>query len=426
MRFWRRGILMLILASLFLLWGCGLEPGLNNEDKVMPLSVDLVVVGDGFGALTASLKASRKGAAVVLFSGEPLDERWMWEEGFLCPKKSSSSRSFEKSVAKAGWSGYQGWQYELLYKNAQKDLDWLIRETGLKASRRGGRVIPKNLSYEEAHHLLKEKVLQEGVRFLESAVIEELLHDDGSALGLGFTDPAGIYNEVYAPVIILADGGFLGDAAQVEELAPGAVAAPWRGGGGAGIKLAREAGLDLVDETTFSYALSAEEDPGRPLLEAPRGTMVIVDDELFLFSELQQRQLMKKVLKSPSESAYLLVPEAGLKEKQAPNWPLYSDFDAFLNRYRLQEPELSRRIGQRGKPFYGCRAVPVASYCLGGVAVNRLGEVLRRKEPVKGLYAMGETAGRLNGGAMIPGLALSETLVWGRRLGTKAAEQLEQ
>lgn len=418
-----RRTLGFFVATLFLLSGCGFEPGLS-EDKALPISADLVVIGDGIGGLAASLEASRRGASVVLFSGESPGERWMWEEGFLRPRKSAGS--FKKLIADRGWSGYQKWHFDLLYRNASEDLAWLSRETGLKVEPGPDGVIPQNRSYDQVHSLLKEKACQEGVRFIEGAVLEELLQDGDSVAGAGFTDTAGVYNDVYAPAVILADGGFLGDPAQVGELAPGTAVAPWIGsGGGRGVALAREAGLDLVSETAFSYAPAVEEKQGQALGEPPVETLMILDREIFLFSELQRNELVGLLLESPSQSAYLLVPEAGLKPKQKPDWPRYSGIDAFMKHYRLRLPELSRRFRQPEKPFLGCRIKPVAVYCLGGIAVNDAGLVLRNKEPVKGLYALGETAGGLNGETVIPGVALTEALVWGRYLGSAAADQLE-
>lgn len=418
-----RRALGFFLATLFLLSGCGLEPGLS-EDKALPISADLVIIGDGIGGLAASLEASRRGASVVLFSGEPPVERWMWEEGFLSPGKSAGS--FKKLMADCGWSGYQKWHFDLLYRNAPEDLAWLFGETGLQVEPGSHRLIPKNLSYDQVHSLLKEKASQEGVRFIEGAVLEELLQDGNSVAGAGFTDPAGVHNDVYAPAVILADGGFLGDPAQAGELAPGTAVASWiSSGGGRGVALAREAGLDLLGGTAFSYAPAVEEKQGRALGEPPAETLVILDREVFLFSELQENELVRLLLESPSQSAYLLVPEAGLKPKQKPDWPRYSGIDAFMERYRLRMPELNRRIRLPEKPIFGCRVKAVAVYCLGGVAVNNSGVALRNNEPVKGLYALGETAGGLNGKAVVPGVVLTEALVWGRHLGAAATGRQE-
>ena len=86
----RFGGLLLAAFVLFSVPGCGFEPGLG-EEQVLPLSADLIVIGDGVGGLTASLEAVRQGAAVLLFVEEPLEEGRFWEEGALHPKESEAA-----------------------------------------------------------------------------------------------------------------------------------------------------------------------------------------------------------------------------------------------------------------------------------------------------------------------------------------------
>lgn len=423
-----RSTLFFILISLyFLLPGCGFEPGLS-EDKMLPLSADLIIVGDGIGGLTASLEATRQGAAVILFSGQPLDERWMWEEGAICPEESAGSGPLEELLADFGRGRGKKWHYELLSRNAAKDLAWLSRETELNMAREEVyRYFPENLSYAQVHRRLKEKALQEGVRFIEGAVLEKLLFSaTGEAAGISFFDPAGVPNNAYAPAIILADGGYLNDPEQVEELAPGTVVASWRNSGhGTAIKLARAAGLDLVNESLFSFTLAAEKDQSWIPVEPPPGTLIIVDRQILLFSQYGENDLVNLLAGSPSGVGYLLVAGAGLGPEHEPGWPRYNGVTAFAESYQLKIPELSRHFRQPEALFFGCRVKPVAAYCLGGIAVNESGLVLQENQPVEGLYALGETAGGLNGEAIMPGTALTEALVWGRHLGSVAVRQIE-
>ncbi|MGB4642734.1 MAG: FAD-dependent oxidoreductase [Dethiobacteria bacterium] len=425
---WGRSILLIALIFLLLLTpGCSLEPGLS-EGKVLPLSSDIIIVGDGIGGLTAALEAARKGAAVILFSEEPLDEHWMWEEGALCPGDSGKPEPLEEILAATGEGRGKKWHYKLLARNAATDLAWLSRETGLRMAREERfRCFPENLSYDQLHKRLKEKLLQEGVRFIEGVVLEELLfNENGEAAGINFFDPAGVLNTAYAPAIILADGGYLNDPEQVKELAPDTAVASWRHSGrGTGIKLARAAGLEIVDEALFSYTLAVEKDQNWVPVEPPPGTLLIVDRQILLFSQYDEAELVKMLVNSASGNGYLLVAGAGLRPEHEPDWPRYNSVAAFMESYKLQIPELNRRFRNPQATFFGCPVKPVASYCLGGIAINESGLVLQKDQPVKGLYALGETAGALNGAAIMPGAALTEALVWGRHLGTVAARQIE-
>ncbi|MGI6614574.1 MAG: FAD-binding protein [Dethiobacteria bacterium] len=420
-----RSILLTTLLLLFFLSGCGFEPGLSR-DKKPPLSADIIVVGDGIGGLVASLEASRKGAAVIIFSGEPLAEDWLWEEGALCPEERADGRSFEDFLDDAGRMGCQKWHLALICERAAGDLEWLSRETGLKFSQEAPqRCLRANLSYDQVHRRLCESLQREGVRFIEGAVLEELLIQGGEISGVGFTDPAGVYNHIYAPAVILADGGFLDDQAWVEELAPGTAVAPWRSGGGESLKLAREAGLDLVEESRFAYTLAAEKRQGWMPVETPPGALAVVDEELIPLSPDRETELVQMLAKSPSSRGYMLLSGAGLKEKEEPDWPRYSDIGAFMEDCALELPELERYFRKGRSEIFAVRIKAVASYCLGGIAVDKTGRVLRNEEPVEGLYALGETAGVLNGKTIIPGFPLTEALVWGRRLGSTACRLLE-
>lgn len=421
-----RSALFTTLLFLLFLSGCGFEPGLSREKKP-PLSADLVIVGDGIGGLTASLEASRRGAAVIVFSGEPLDEAWSWAEGALCPEESADAAAFEELLRDAGWTGYSERQMAQLYERAAGDLAWLIGETGLELTRTAPhRCVPKNLSYDQVYRDLLESARQEGVRFIEEAALEELLISDGNEIsGVGFIDPAGVYNHVYAPAVILADGGFLDDRERVEELAPGTVVAAWRKGGGEGLKLAREARLDLVEESHLAYALVMESGQGWVRADPPPGALAIIDGEPFPFSHDRENELLLMLLNSSPGSGYLLLRGAGLKEKEKPDWPSYVDLSAFMESHALEIPKLKGYFKNKGDQIFAGRIEAVASYCLGGIAVNDSGQALRNKLPVEGLYALGETAGALNGDAIIAGLALTEALVWGRSLGSTAIRQGE-
>ena len=62
------------------------------------------------------------------------------------------------------------------------------------------------------------------------------------------------------------------------------------------------------------------------------------------------------------------------------------------------------------------------AYTLGGLSVTPRGEVKQDGEVVKGLYAAGEIVGGLHGEALLPGMALSETLFTSGVAGKCAAE----
>ena len=79
---------------------------------------------------------------------------------------------------------------------------------------------------------------------------------------------------------------------------------------------------------------------------------------------------------------------------------------------------LGERYGARRRPL---RVTPVAHHVMGGVSIDHRGVTT-----VPGLFAAGEVAGGLHGANRMGGNALSETLVFGARAGTAAAEWAKQ
>lgn len=417
------------LVGLFILLltlpGCGFEPGLG-EEQTLPLSADLIVIGDSIGGLSASLEAARRGAAVLLFVEESLDESWIWEEGAVCPGETDEAGLLEEALVAYSRGSGKRWHFALISQNAAKDLAWLTQITGLRMlPEEDFRSLPENLSSVQPQRRLKESAVQEGVRIIAGVELKQLLFGSGGeAVGVSFCDSAGLPNQAYAPAVILADGGILGDLESVAELAPEVITASWRTKGrGRSIELARAAGLDLVDESLFSYVLAGETEKGWAPVEPPPETLLIIDGQILPFWQYRESDLVERLIGSPAGAGYLLLAGGLAEEDGVADWTRYSDIAAFMESFQLDLTELNRRFGNRNTDFWGCLVKPVASYCLGGIAVEESGLVLQDGRPVEGLYAIGEAAGGLNGDDVMPGVALTGALVWGRHLGSAVIAQ---
>jgi succinate dehydrogenase/fumarate reductase flavoprotein subunit len=75
------------------------------------------------------------------------------------------------------------------------------------------------------------------------------------------------------------------------------------------------------------------------------------------------------------------------------------------------------------EPFYVAIVTPVIHYCMGGLEINKDGEVLatRGGGVVPGLYAAGELAGGVHGNNRLGGNSLLDCVVFGRVAGRAAA-----
>lgn len=71
-------------------------------------------------------------------------------------------------------------------------------------------------------------------------------------------------------------------------------------------------------------------------------------------------------------------------------------------------------------PYYLMRMTPKIHHTMGGLAINRFGQVLdKNNDIVKGLYAIGETSGGIHGAARLGSMAVTECIVFGRIVGSK-------
>jgi succinate dehydrogenase/fumarate reductase flavoprotein subunit len=77
--------------------------------------------------------------------------------------------------------------------------------------------------------------------------------------------------------------------------------------------------------------------------------------------------------------------------------------------------------------FYVGRVTPVLHYCMGGLTINSLGQVLNgKKEPIPRLFAVGEVAGGVHGNNRLAGNSLLECLVFGTVIGKAMPISLER
>jgi len=77
------------------------------------------------------------------------------------------------------------------------------------------------------------------------------------------------------------------------------------------------------------------------------------------------------------------------------------------------------------EPFYVAIVTPVIHYCMGGLEINKEGEVLSEDNGiVPGLYAAGEIAGGVHGNNRLGGSSLLDCVVFGRVTGRKASKYM--
>jgi len=121
--------------------------------------------------------------------------------------------------------------------------------------------------------------------------------------------------------------------------------------------------------------------------------------------------------------------------------------EALAKRYGIDAAELKKQIdeyneivaGKRADPFkkpldvklelkppfYSMRLLPKLHYCMGGIAITPMAEVMSFKtlKPIAGLYAAGEVTGGVHGMDRLGGCSSVDCLVFGRQAGICAAKR---
>ncbi len=438
-----RFLVVLLAALLLTAPGCGRDASFQRKEA-SPLSFDVVVLGDTLGALVCALEAVDKGAAVAILYGQPGHDAWLLEQGAVAafPAQVNGNSGAGKDMVPETYSVFdlrrdlglsggiwgQTWHYDLLAAGAGDALDWFTALTGTPAEQiRPGFFQLPHLFYDRAYTGLAHAAGKHGVRFVGEAEVDELEHATGdSCFMFRVRFPGDRVVRIIARAVVMAQGGYLEDRVLMQEVAAGVRVAPWRNAGsGEAMRLAIAQNLDLVQLDHFAYGLAMQEDGNWVRARYPEQALLVTGGQAQPVYGITEAAILAALLQQGQDGAgWLVVAESRLAktEKDSLNWLRYTGIDSFLEAQFPDSLPLSRPLFDR--PWDNYYAIPVAAlaeYCLGGIAVNEQGQVLRAGHAVTGMFALGEAAGGLHGKALLPGAALSEVLVWGRRIGDGAA-----
>lgn len=419
--------------------GCGRDASFQGGEA-SPLSCDVAVLGDTLGAYVSALEAAGEGASVILLYGNRSGDQWLLEAGAAAapapPEGGDGGEGVEvdvystldlrRALGRSGGAWGKNWHFDLLASAAYDDLHWFAGWMNAvpEQSRPGLFRLPL-FTYDQAYMALVRAAGERGVRFISGSEVEEINPQGHSGfITVRVRIPGGKLRQIHARTVIMAQGGYLEDRALMQETAAGVKAAPWRAAGdGEAIRQAIALGLDLVQLDHFAYSLAIKEDTAWFRARYPEQAMLVAGGQIRPVRGLTQQDLITVLLQEEDRSGLLLVAESHLREgeRDSLEWARYAGIESFMEAHALDMPWLRRWFDRPWDNFYGAFVGVLAEYCLGGIAVNEQGQVLKAGEPVSGLYALGEAAGGLHGRALLPGAALSEALVWGRRIGRAAA-----
>ncbi len=354
---------------------------------------------------------------------------------------------------------------ETLANNSAKAIDWL-KENGADLCQVGSfggasvKRIHKPVNKEGKTiavgsylvPILQKKAEELGVKIIYEAAAKEILVKDGAVVGVkadGYL--------VNAKSVVIATGGFAGNAEMVEKLKPelkGMATTNTSGMVGDGIKMAEAVGANTVDMDQIQIHPTVEFDSKSLITEGLRGDgAILVNSEGKRFTdEVNTRDAVSQAeLKQPGGFVWLIVdqnmadksgviagyikkgyakPGKTLEELAKTIGVNEANLKATLNTWNgyvasKKDPEFNRTSFTNTldkAPYYAIKVSPAVHHTMGGIQINEKAEVLNKeKKVIKNLFAAGEVTGGVHGANRLGGNAVADFVVFGRISGQSAA-----
>lgn len=496
---------------------------------------DVVVIGGGGAGLSAAISAARGGANVILLEKtsalggntvraggpynavdpkrqaavEPADETSMARAMELTEKDAVNERHQEimdelKEQLEAYEDGdqtslfdsealhklqtYDGGDYladlefvEKLVDDSYPTLEWM-EENGVQwtddiSTVPGGlwprAHLPLNSAGKDYIDAGEKTATELGVEIYYNSPAEALIEEDGQVVGVtGTSENAPM--EIKAKVVIVATGGFAGNAEMRKEYDPTlAESLPTTNSPavtGDGIKMAEELGANLVGmeyvqslplgnpadgglnawmggagveyyyqinkagerftaedgrRDVMTAALLEQEDSMSYVITGGNNTVEVgTDDGLNIWGddvdELVEKGIIFKADTIEELAEQLAIdPEVLKATHETFNSYTETGVDEDYGRTLFGDPVIA--------PFFASARVPTVHHTMGGLQINMQNEVLDSGgNPIKGLLAAGEVTGGIHGANRLGGNALVDIHVFGRAAGEQAAKLVEE
>lgn len=317
----------------------------------------------------------------------------------------------------------------------------------------------------------KKKADELGVKFYMNTKAEEIIMEDGRAVGIkGKNEDAPV--EIKAKSVILTTGGFGANKEMVNEYdssIPDTILTTNSPNiTGDGLVMAKEAGAALRDMTEIQ--IHPLGDPITGGLEGSvRGPgvesyyLINNDGKRFIAEDKRRDEMTAAEFAQADGEVYLITSQnSGAINDEGITY-FAMDVDKLIEQNRVFKAdtieELAEKIGvdpqnlkethdkfntmvENGEdeefgrtvfgqkldqgPFYASPRIPTVHHTMGGVSIDTDAHVLDEDgNPIPGLYAAGEITGGIHGGNRLGGNALLDIHVFGRIAGTNAANEIE-
>ena len=317
----------------------------------------------------------------------------------------------------------------------------------------------------------KKKADELGVKFYMNTKAEEIIMEDGKAVGIkGKNEDAPV--EIKAKSVILTTGGFGANKEMVNKYdssIPDTILTTNSPNiTGDGLVMAEEAGAAIRDMTEIQihplgdpitgglegsvrgpgvesyYLINNEgkrfiaEDKRRDEMTAAEfaqadGEVYLItsqnsgaiNDEGITYFAMDVDKLIEQNRVFKADTIEELAKEIGVDPKNLKD--THDRFNAMVEKGEDEEfgrTVFSNKLDQG--PFFASPRIPTVHHTMGGVSIDTDAHVLDEDgNPIPGLYAAGEITGGIHGGNRLGGNALLDIHVFGRIAGTNAAKEIE-
>lgn len=383
---------------------------------------DVLVIGSGATGLSAAIAAREAGKEVLVVSKYHPGAATctaMSEGIFRVSENTETQERHLQLSSKTGRGLNEPYLLNVLVQESEKEVADML-EKGLAITRKPGSITyPANTPTHKGAYLVKalrEYAAKIGVRFGSPVFIYDLaVVNNPSIAGRQVVGAWGIAKQTGQPAVFAANSVVLatGGAGALYQRTdnPNSIT-------GDGYAMAARAGLPLIDlEFEQFYPLytsfPAAQDSFLPPVIADVGIIINDNNE-----DLITKYNLQRPIAARSRD---LACRAMALEGQ-----VYLDFtgaseDVWKKAEKFFSAEETARIKEwfSRKYLRDSKVVPIAPashFNMGGVVANSWGET-----GIKGLFAAGELMGGLHGANRLGGNALTETIVFGKRAGQRAA-----
>ncbi|WDT73761.1 MAG: FAD-binding protein [Candidatus Manganitrophus sp.] len=392
---------------------------------------DVLIVGAGLAGMRAAIAVPAHLNVGVISKVHPVRSHSVAAEGginaAIRPEDSWESHMYD-TVKGSDWLGDQD-AIEILCREAPGDIMELERMGALFSRDPQGRIDQRNfgglgfprtcyVADRTGHalvHLLYEQLVKRAAHIYEEWYVTSLIVEEGVCRGVvALNIFNGELTEIRAKAVVLATGGY----GRVYLISTNGLINT-----GDGMALAYRAGAPLQDMEFVQFHPTTLKETGILITEGARG------EGGYLFNARGERFMEKYAPKMMELASRDVVSRAEYQEILEGRGV---DGCVMLDLRHLGKAKILEKLPQIWElsiTYVGVDPIeapipvtPGVHYSMGGILTDIHGAT-----PIRGLFAAGECASvSVHGANRLGGNALMETIVYGRRVGTRAAEYAEQ